>query len=276
MRKWHGIGYGTAVLEPDLEKKAERILELRSEEDACWTWRGKESRIYIIQAGGVGRPIKIGVSRSLRIRIGGIQLGTPDGIEVLCTFPGTVRDEGALHRRFRSSWIQGEWFKATDEVLSYVLERVELAALLRKEAKGHSVQELVNYLQKVGIRNRKAWFEHWAKTEEARRFPQRPAQVYGRAWVGWAVAARVPRRSGSGAYPKGWKWFTYKEAKAHAREHGVESKRDWEKKHKAEILDAHAPLYPSLRYMEWEGWHEFLGKKRGPGRPTKAELLRRR
>lgn len=50
-----------------------------------------------------------------------LQLGCPDELEVLLTYPGGARLEEALHQEFATEWIRGEWFMCSERVLRHIL-----------------------------------------------------------------------------------------------------------------------------------------------------------
>lgn len=75
--------------------------------------------IYFIQAGPDG-PIKIGWSREVKKRAATIQSWEPVELECLATLQGPMATEQALHRRFGSARIRGEWFNPTHELLAYI------------------------------------------------------------------------------------------------------------------------------------------------------------
>lgn len=79
--------------------------------------------IYFIQCGNSG-PIKIGFTTDggLRKRLRSLQIGNHELLRVLKTVCGDHAEERALHSRFASSRIRGEWFHPTDELLRHIEE----------------------------------------------------------------------------------------------------------------------------------------------------------
>ena len=73
------------------------------------------------QVGGVG-PIKIGCSSSAWSRLATLQAGSPVALELLASFPGGVRRERELHRRFAPLRLHGEWFRAEGDLLRFLDE----------------------------------------------------------------------------------------------------------------------------------------------------------
>lgn len=75
-------------------------------------------RVYFISAGG--KAIKIGYSDNVMSRVGNIQTGNHEKLELLgCTF-GDTSEEKRLHEKFRHHSIHYEWFHQHDEILDYI------------------------------------------------------------------------------------------------------------------------------------------------------------
>ena len=70
--------------------------------------------IYFARSGDL---IKIGFTTNLHRRMAELR---PD--EVLATLPGTMRDEKALHHRFGPHWVDGEWFRMGDDLMSHIAQ----------------------------------------------------------------------------------------------------------------------------------------------------------
>ena len=76
--------------------------------------------IYFIQA-AKSKAIKIGFTEtSLESRLEALQTGSPEKLSILGTIRGTLREELDLHKRFSASALNGEWFKATPEILEFI------------------------------------------------------------------------------------------------------------------------------------------------------------
>lgn len=73
--------------------------------------------IYVIQADN-GGPVKIGYTSGddAERRCRDLQVGNPERLRIVATFPGTVRDERAIHERFSDARLVGEWFALTPEI----------------------------------------------------------------------------------------------------------------------------------------------------------------
>jgi hypothetical protein len=69
----------------------------------------RDGWIYFIQIGSSGA-IKIGWAKDPAKRIKTLQTSQPKELKILGVIPGTVSDERALHRRFATARISGEWF----------------------------------------------------------------------------------------------------------------------------------------------------------------------
>lgn len=68
--------------------------------------------VYFVQ---FGERIKIGFTTDLRTRMGHLPHD-----RLIGTLPGTRHDERAMHRRFASHRITGEWFAAVPEITDYI------------------------------------------------------------------------------------------------------------------------------------------------------------
>lgn len=75
------------------------------------------SRVYFARAGD---RIKIGWSRKVATRVVQLQTGNAEPVRLLATTPGGRALERQMHERFADARVSGEWFAATDELLTYV------------------------------------------------------------------------------------------------------------------------------------------------------------
>lgn len=100
-----------------------RLLELQTEDDRKWAWKKLEPSLYFIQAGGVGRPVKIGITVNLLNRLSHFQASCPDPFEVLFVGPGTREEELQLNEKLQTHRLHGEWFRAHEDVLCEILTR---------------------------------------------------------------------------------------------------------------------------------------------------------
>jgi hypothetical protein len=78
----------------------------------------KLSGVYFI---GFRDYIKVGVSRTIGIRIREIESILPEKITLLGVVAGgTVKEERALHRAFDQYRLNGEWFRSDPFILDYI------------------------------------------------------------------------------------------------------------------------------------------------------------
>lgn len=76
--------------------------------------------VYFVQAGLSG-PIKIGIAVDLRLRLSDLQCSNHEALYVVAIIRDAGRDdEQALHARFRTDWIRGEWFRRSDALVAFV------------------------------------------------------------------------------------------------------------------------------------------------------------
>ncbi len=67
--------------------------------------------VYLVQVGDQKGPVKIGHGRNPLRRLVNLQLGSPEPLTLLGTFPGSEVEEQRLHQRFAADHIRGEWFR---------------------------------------------------------------------------------------------------------------------------------------------------------------------
>ena len=78
------------------------------------------SWVYFVQAGENG-PIKIGVtSGDPMVRMAALQTGNPERLRMLGYVPGDRSREERAHSRFSDLRMQGEWFRAAPELLTFI------------------------------------------------------------------------------------------------------------------------------------------------------------
>lgn len=75
--------------------------------------------IYFIRNIATGN-IKIGFSDTPKQRLKELQTGSADKLILMKTIEGEKEAEAALHARFASCQLEGEWFKPTDELLEFI------------------------------------------------------------------------------------------------------------------------------------------------------------
>jgi hypothetical protein len=78
--------------------------------------------IYFIQSAEPGNPIKIGVAQIIARRFAGLQTAHAWPLMLRAWMPGGRAEEEALHVRFASARLRGEWFHATEALESLIAE----------------------------------------------------------------------------------------------------------------------------------------------------------
>lgn len=75
----------------------------------------------IIYAIGRGSWVKIGFTRGDAVeRVKTLQTSSPEPLEIIATFPGTMDDERALHARFERLRASGEWFRREGDLAEWL------------------------------------------------------------------------------------------------------------------------------------------------------------
>lgn len=82
------------------------------------SFAGKE-HVYFIQQGEMGF-VKIGYSKNPAHRIMILQTAHGERLSMRACAPGGKEQERALHARFASLRVVGEWFRPGDELLAYI------------------------------------------------------------------------------------------------------------------------------------------------------------
>jgi hypothetical protein len=72
--------------------------------------------VYLIRSGSDGL-VKIGFSKTVHKRLTKMQVGSPDKLTVLRILDGGKELEAALHARFKSYRVRGEWFTFSEDML---------------------------------------------------------------------------------------------------------------------------------------------------------------
>lgn len=76
--------------------------------------------VYFMRAGDF---VKIGKSTgNPASRLSSLKTGCPFPIEVIATIPGGLSEERGLHKKFSHIRAHGEWFHATEELLTYAAD----------------------------------------------------------------------------------------------------------------------------------------------------------
>jgi hypothetical protein len=86
--------------------------------------------IYFVRSGEF---IKIGQSRRWKMRIEGMQVGSPHTIIVLLVLKADPKLESKLHNWFRTDHFRGEWFHSGPAILAYIREHLPECVAKSKE-----------------------------------------------------------------------------------------------------------------------------------------------
>lgn len=91
----------------------------------------KSGFVYFIRA-AQSDLVKIGFSIDPISRIAALAVASPLRLDLIAYSPGTQDDERFLHDRFKTDWSHGEWFRASDSILS-LAETVKSGGFLPDE-----------------------------------------------------------------------------------------------------------------------------------------------
>ena len=64
--------------------------------------------------------VKIGYTENINSRLAQLQTGTPYELSVALLIPGSLEDEGELHKAFIDDKVRGEWFMLSDDMRDYI------------------------------------------------------------------------------------------------------------------------------------------------------------
>lgn len=106
--------------------------------------------VYFVQDGDGN--IKIGASRQAEKRLRFLQTAHGKKLVMLGVIDGGRQRELALHEKFESSKISGEWFRPTDEILSFINEHVRKpnqARHIHARAKAHYYNRDSDFARKI-------------------------------------------------------------------------------------------------------------------------------
>jgi hypothetical protein len=102
-----------------------RLGDLSADLFACWSCKQKErakytSGVYFIRARHMNQ-IKIGFSEDVHNRLGDLQVGNADMLELVAVIPQEYRGlEKALHKRFSHLCTHGEWHEPAPDLIDYI------------------------------------------------------------------------------------------------------------------------------------------------------------
>jgi transposase-like protein len=77
-------------------------------------------RVYFLRPIGQLGPVKIGCSKFPESRLDTFTIWSPQRLELVCSVPGTHKDERTLHAMFAKHRVHGEWFGASKELLALI------------------------------------------------------------------------------------------------------------------------------------------------------------
>ena len=78
--------------------------------------------VYLIREVPSGR-LKIGTTQDITQRLGQLQVGNPDPLEVVAWYRGSFDEESRLKQRWKSQGIHGEWFNPSTEIFHHYYSR---------------------------------------------------------------------------------------------------------------------------------------------------------
>lgn len=81
--------------------------------------RVRNGWVYFIGEGFM-RPVKIGWAADPERRLCGLQIASPADLSLLAQQAGTIVDERALHRRFATTRLRGEWFAWSEDIAAHI------------------------------------------------------------------------------------------------------------------------------------------------------------
>jgi hypothetical protein len=81
------------------------------------------SVVYFVQCGD-GGPVKIGVTRDLDKRLGGLQTSHHERLRLLHVEPGGRLEERQFHARFADLRTRGEWFLFDGALVAFLTPRM--------------------------------------------------------------------------------------------------------------------------------------------------------
>lgn len=79
--------------------------------------RNSKSYIYFVQSGNA---VKIGISCDPKMRLKSMATSHHGKLILLATMPGNRSREAALHRKFKTHRIKGEWFQLVPAIIKYI------------------------------------------------------------------------------------------------------------------------------------------------------------
>jgi hypothetical protein len=175
----------------------ERVLATRADVHRELNWDPNDPLVYFVQAGLPGRPIKIGFTTDLPKRVGALQNGCPEPVEVLGAMYGGRDLERELHAKFEHLRIHLEWFRAGHDLLGYIWEVSQRGEVIppRKRGALHVVkrQKPLAYTYEecrdIARAHRVTTADHWRILHKANKLPPKvpwsPRHSYAEVWKSW-------------------------------------------------------------------------------------------
>lgn len=151
--------------------------------------------VYFIRAGNY---IKIGKADNPWKRLSDLQTANAGELEMLAIMPGGFETESEIHDTFRGSFIRGEWFAATPELLRFTKRVRDKHPEEQRSLKKSPAGAIKNQLKKItGGASPDDWrFEIKRKPRKAVRKNQGSTAQDG--WYYWVV--RVNLQTGQTVY----------------------------------------------------------------------------
>jgi hypothetical protein len=97
-------------------REFERNGEVQKHVERLWLPSGPAAPQDVYFIGSENGPIKIGISANPRARLGNLQTGHHDRLDLLATCEGGMDREKKYHQQFAAHRINGEWFERTPEI----------------------------------------------------------------------------------------------------------------------------------------------------------------
>lgn len=79
-----------------------------------------EGNVYFVTCDVPDFPIKIGWAMDVAARLQQLQGALPFKVKLLGSMPGYLEDERRLHLTYAADRLQGEWFKRSGELLTFI------------------------------------------------------------------------------------------------------------------------------------------------------------
>lgn len=123
--------------------------------------------IYCVQA-GTGGPVKIGVASDVRRRVTNLQSANHARLVLLAAFAGGREEECALHKRFATLRVRGEWFAAE---IQHLIDEIRLERLQIDVTKRKTTKPRIDRGERMAIAAKAYWAD---AAKVAKRRPSTP------------------------------------------------------------------------------------------------------